>query len=59
MPRNDQQPPRGIVPQEDPEKRRESVRKWRAANPEKVREANLKWRTANRDKAPAGEPQIS
>jgi hypothetical protein len=51
MPRNGQQPPRGIVPHEDPEKRRESVRKWRAANPEKVREANLKWRTGNRDKA--------
>jgi hypothetical protein len=51
MPRNGQQPPRGSVPHKDPEKRREGIRKWRAANREKIREANLKWRTANPDKA--------
>jgi hypothetical protein len=49
MPRNGQQPRRGSVPHKDPEKRREFIRKWRAANPEKVREANRKWRTTNLD----------
>jgi hypothetical protein len=34
------------VPHKDPEKRREFIRKWRAATREKVREAYLKWRTA-------------
>ena len=51
MPRNGQQPPRGSVPYKDPEKRRESVRKWRAANREKTREANRKWRLANLEKS--------
>jgi hypothetical protein len=50
MPRNGRPPPRGSVPYKDPEKRREGLRKWRAANPVKAREANQKWRNANRDK---------
>jgi hypothetical protein len=50
MPRNGQQPLRGIVPYRDPEKRREFMRKWRAANRDKLRKASLKWRTANLDK---------
>jgi hypothetical protein len=38
------------VPYKDLEKRREDLRKWRAANREKARAANQKWRIANRDK---------
>jgi hypothetical protein len=38
------------VPYRDPEKRREFMRKWRAANRDKLRKASLKWRTANLDK---------
>jgi hypothetical protein len=49
MPRNGQQPPRGLMPFKDPEKRREFMRKWRAANREKLRAASQKWRTANLD----------
>src|SRR5580692_9590798 len=49
--RNGQQPPRGYVPYKDPEKRRECVRRWRAANREKAREAAQRWRVANRDKS--------
>jgi hypothetical protein len=41
---------RGSVPYKDPEKRREGIRKWRAANRERIRETSLKWRTANPDK---------
>jgi hypothetical protein len=51
MPRNGQQPPRGSVPYKDPEKRRECVRRWRAANREKAREAGQRWRAANREKS--------
>jgi hypothetical protein len=39
------------MPYKDPEKRREGLRKWRAANREKAREANRKWRLANPDKS--------
>jgi hypothetical protein len=53
MPRNGQQPPRGIVPYRVPEKRREFMRKWRAANGDKLRKASQKWRTANLDKVRA------
>jgi hypothetical protein len=42
---------RGSVPHKDPQKRREFMRKWRAANREKLRQASQKWRTANLDKA--------
>jgi hypothetical protein len=34
------------APQKDPEKRREFMRKWRAANREKLRAASRKWRNA-------------
>jgi len=43
--------PRGSVPHKDPVKRREFMRKWRAANREKLRQASQKWRNANLDKA--------
>jgi hypothetical protein len=40
---------RGSVPYKDPEQRRESLRKWRAANREELRAASGKWRAANLD----------
>jgi hypothetical protein len=47
---NDQQPLRGLMPFKDQEKRREFMRKWRAANRERLRTASQKWRTANLEK---------
>jgi hypothetical protein len=41
----------GPVPHRDPEKSKEAIRKWRAANRERIREAGQKWRAANLDKA--------
>jgi hypothetical protein len=38
------------VPHRAPEKRKEIIRKWRAANREKIRETSQKWRAANPDK---------
>jgi hypothetical protein len=49
------------VPYTDPEKRREFMNEWRAANREKLRQASQKWRNANLEKArqrpaPTGKP---